>query len=132
MISRRNAIVTVITGLAGLGATRAAFATSPVALFDTDNDGTVDLAEAKKAASDLFDKLDHDKDGTLDIKELQGRLSRKDLGAADPDKDKTLTKDEYLAVVEKRFKAADPDNDGTVSAAEFRTTSGQALARLLH
>ena len=134
MISRRNAIVTAITGLVGLGATRAAFANkpSPVALFDTDNDGTVDLAEAKKAASDLFDKLDHDKDGTLDIKELQGRLSRKDLGAADPDNDKTLTKDEYLAVVEKRFKAADPDNDGTVSAAEFRTTSGQALARLLH
>src|SRR5215469_9730247 len=110
MISRRNAILTAITGLAGLGATRAAFAkkASPVALFDTDNDGT------------------------LDIKELQGRLSRKDLGAADPDNDKTLTKDEYLAVVEKRFKAADPDNDGTVSAAEFRTTSGQALARLLH
>ena len=134
MISRRNAIVGAITGLAGLGATRAAFAKkpSPVALFDTDNDGTVDLAEAKKAASDLFDKLDHDKDGTLDVKELQGRLSRKDLGAADPDNDKTLTKDEYLAVVEKRFKAADPDNDGTVSAAEFRTTSGQALARLLH
>ena len=69
MISRRNAIVAAITGLAGLGATRAAFAKkpSPVALFDTDNDGTVDLAEAKKAASDLFDKLDHDKDGTLDI-----------------------------------------------------------------
>ena len=134
MISRRNAIVAAITGLAGLGATRAAFAKklSPVAPFDTDNDGTVDLAEAKKAASDLFDKLDRDKGGTLDTKELQGRLSRKDLAAADPDNDKTLTKDEYLAAVEKRFKAADPDNDGTVSAAEFRTASGQALARLLH
>jgi Ca2+-binding EF-hand superfamily protein len=134
MISRRNAILTAIAGLAGIGATQAAFAKkpSPVALFDTDNDGTVDLAEAKKAASGLFDKLDRDKDGTLDIKELQGRLSRKDFAAADPDNDKTLTKDEYLAAVEKRFKAADPDNDGTVSAAEFRTASGQALARLLH
>ena len=59
---------------------------SPVALFDTDNDGTVDLAEAKKAAGALFDRLDKDKDGTLDIKELQGRLSRKDFAAADPDK----------------------------------------------
>ena len=134
MISRRNAIVTAITGLAGLGATRAAFAKKPsqVALFDTDNDGTVDLAEAEKAASALFDKLDRDKDGTLDIKELQGRLSRKDFAAADRDDDKTLTKEEYLAAVEKRFKAADDDNDGTVSAAEFRTASGQALARLLH
>ena len=134
MISRRRAILAAMTGLAGIGVTQAASAktASPVALFDTDNDATVDLAEAKKAASGLFDKLDRDKDGTLDITELQGRLSRKDFATADPDKDKTLTKDEYLAVVEKRFKAADPDNDGTVSEAEFRTASGQALARLLH
>jgi hypothetical protein len=133
MISRRNAILAAVTALAGIGATWRAFAKRPssVAKFDTDNDGTVDLAEAKKAASDLFDRLDTDKDGTLDIKELQGRLSRKDFAAADPDKDKTLSKDEYLALVEKRFKAADPDNDGTVSAAEFRTSSGRALARLL-
>jgi hypothetical protein len=104
---------------------------SPVTLFDTDNDSTVDLPEAKKAASALFDKLDTDKDGTLEIKELQGRLSRKDFTAANPDNDKTLSKDEYLAVVEKRFKAADPDNDGTVSAAEFQTAAGRALVRLL-
>jgi hypothetical protein len=71
--------------------------------------GTVDLDEAKKAASALFDKLDTDKDGTLDLKELHGRLTQKEFTAADPDNDGTLTKDEYLAVVEKRFKAADPD-----------------------
>ena len=29
-------------------------------LFDTDNDGTVDIDEAKKAAGELFDKLDTD------------------------------------------------------------------------
>jgi Ca2+-binding EF-hand superfamily protein len=134
MISRRNALLAAIAGLVDLGGAYSAFAKKPslVAKFDTDNDGTVDLAEAKKAASALFEKLDTDKDGTLDIKELQGRLSRKELATADPDNDKTLTKDEYLAAVEKRFKAADPDNDGTVSAAEFRTASGQALARLLH
>jgi hypothetical protein len=67
-----------------------------VKLFDTDNDGTVDLAEAKKAAGALFDKLETDKDGTVTAKELQGRLSKVDLAAADPDKDGTLTKDEYL------------------------------------
>jgi Ca2+-binding EF-hand superfamily protein len=53
-------------------------------MFDTDNDGTVDLAEAKKAASAVFDKLDRDKDGTLDKAELKGRLSAKELAAADP------------------------------------------------
>jgi len=101
------------------------------ARFDTDNDSTVDLAEAKKAAADLFDKLDIDKDGTLSTKELHGRLSGENFAAADPDKDKTLTKEEYLALVEQRFKSADADNDGTVSAAEFRTPAGRALARLL-
>jgi hypothetical protein len=39
-------------------------------------------------------------------------LSAKEFPAADPDKDGTLTKDEYLAVVEQRFKAADPDKTG--------------------
>ena len=51
--------------------------------------------------------------------------------ALDPDNDGTLSKDEYLAVVEKRFKAADPDNDGTVSAAEFKTATGRSLSQLL-
>ena len=46
----------------------AATKTGPVTRFDTDNDGTVDIEEAKKAAAALFDKLDTDKDGTLDFK----------------------------------------------------------------
>jgi Ca2+-binding EF-hand superfamily protein len=100
-------------------------------MFDTDNDGTVDLAEAKKAASAMFDKLERDKDGTLDKRELAGRLSAKELAAADPDHDGTLTKEEYLAVVEQRFKAADPDHDGTLDAKELNTPAGQALLRLL-
>jgi Ca2+-binding EF-hand superfamily protein len=133
MISRRKTILLAFTGL--ISATVPALAKSkkrdPIARFDTDHDGTVDLAEAKKAASDLFAKLDADKDGTLSRKELHGRLSRKDFAAADTDKDKTLTKDEYLAVVEQRFKAADADGDGTVSAAEFKTPAGRALLRLL-
>jgi hypothetical protein len=132
MISRRKALAVAVTGLVAAVTPALARTTyDPVARFDTDNDGTVDLAEAKKAASSLFDRLDTDKDGTLDIKELHGRLSRKAFAAADPDHDGTLTKDEYLALVERRFKAADPDHDGTVSAAEFRTPAGHALARLL-
>jgi hypothetical protein len=100
-------------------------------LFDTDNDGSIDLVEAKKAAGDLFDKLNADKDNTIDTKELQGRLSKKDLAANDPDKDNALTKDEYLAIVEARFKAADPDNDGKVDAKELATPAGKDLVRLL-
>jgi Ca2+-binding EF-hand superfamily protein len=100
-------------------------------MFDTDNDGTVDLAEAKKAASALFDRLESDKDGTLDKRELVRRLSAKELAAADPDHDGTLTKDEYLAVVEQRFSAADPDHDGTLDSKELNSTAGRALLRLL-
>lgn len=100
-------------------------------MLDTDNDGTVDLAEAKKAASALFDRLERDKDGTLDKRELARRLSAKELAAADPDHDGTLTKDEYLALVEQRFATADPDHDGTLDTEELRSPAGQSLLRLL-
>jgi Ca2+-binding EF-hand superfamily protein len=129
MITRRTMTLGLAT-FAALGAVPTWAAPKSV-MFDTDNDGTVDLAEAKKAASAVFDKLDKDKDGTLDKRELRGRLSAKELAAADPDKDGTLTKDEYLNVVEQRFKAADPDNDGTLDAKELKSSAGRALARLL-
>ena len=132
MLSKRKVFTMALTALLGVTAPAlAATKTGPGTHIDTDNDGTVDIDEAKKAASAVFDKLDTDKDGTLDAKELKGRLTQKELTAADPDNDGTLSKDEYLAVVEKRFKAADPDNDGTVSAAEFKTAAGRSLSQLL-
>jgi hypothetical protein len=77
---------------ASLGLPQHAAAAPPGALkaLDTDNDGTVDLAEAKAAASKLFDKLDGDHDGTLDRRELRGRMVSKEFGAADGDHDGTL------------------------------------------
>ena len=132
MLSRRNVFTVAAAALVGVAAPAlAASKTDPLVSFDTDNDGTVDLDEAKKAAGALFDKLDTDKDGTLDLKELKGRLTAKEFKAADPDNDGTLSKDEYLAMVEKRFKAADPDNDGTISAAEFKSRAGLSLSQLL-
>jgi Ca2+-binding EF-hand superfamily protein len=104
---------------------------SSIETLDTDNDGTLDLAEAKKAASALFAKLDRDHDGTVDKRELAGRLSAKEFAAADPDHDGTLTLEEYLAVVEQRFNAANPDKDGTLDAKELRSPAGRALLRLL-
>jgi Ca2+-binding EF-hand superfamily protein len=105
--------------------------TNPVRMFDRDNDGTLDLAEVKSAASTMFAKLDTDRDGTLDARELRGRLSAKELAAADPDHDGTLTLNEYLAVVEQRLNAANPDNDGTLDAKELRSPAGRALLRLM-
>ncbi len=134
MLSRRSILLTLaaaaLTEVAS-PALAASRRTDPIRMFDTDNDGTLDLAEAKKAASALFAKLDRDHDGTLDQRELRGRLNAQEFAAADPDHDGTLTADEYLAVVEQRFNAANPDKDGTLDAKELNTVAGRALLRLL-
>jgi len=133
MISRRSVLLTLAIATLSLASlpVLAASRNNPVQVFDTDNDGTLDLAEVKKAASALFAKLERDRDGTLDKRELAGRLSAKELAAADPDRDGTLTLDEYLAVVEQRFNAANPDKDGTLDAKELNTAAGRALVRLM-
>jgi len=134
MASRRSALLTLAAALLAMGNTQALAASrhaNPIRLFDTDNDGTLDLAEVKKAAATLFAKLDRDHEGTLDRRELAGRLSAKEFAAADPDHDGTLTLDEYLDVVEQRFNAADSDKDGTLDARELNSHAGQALMRLL-
>ncbi len=111
------------------------FALSPAfaasALIDTDKDGTIDMNEAKATASSVFDKLDADHDGALDRAELKGRVPEQDWATADPDSDKTLTKDEYLNYVEFAFKRADKNGDGMVDAKEARTPAGRVLMRLL-
>jgi hypothetical protein len=58
-------------------------------------------------------------------------LSAAEFASADPDKDGTLSKDEYLKLVEGRFKAADYDNDGTLDEKELRSRAGRALLPLL-
>ena len=134
MISRRTCIVSLGVGTLlaiGLPVSAKSRHINLIRLLDTDNDGTIDLAEAKAAASAMFDRLERDKDGTLDKHELARRLSAKELAAADLDHDGTLTKDEYLAVVEQRFSAADPDHDGTLDAKELTSGAGRALLRLL-
>jgi Ca2+-binding EF-hand superfamily protein len=108
-----------------------AFAASALQTLDPDKDGTVDLNEAKTAASALFDQLDVDHDGTLDRKELTDRISAEDWKIADPDNDKTISKAEYMAFVEVAFKRANPDNDGTIDAKELKSPAGHALLRLL-
>jgi EF hand len=134
MISRR--FVLGITAVAILSATASPVLAvsrrnAAMRMLDTDNDGTLDLAEAKKAASAVFARLDRDHDGTLDRRELRGRLSASEFAAADPDHDGTLTMEEYLGLVERRFNAANPDKDGTLDAKELNTSAGRALLRLL-
>jgi len=115
--------------LAHVGIAQAASAS--LTALDPDNDGSVDLSEAKAAAAKVFAKLDPDKDGTLDAKELSGRVDEAALKAADPDNDGTLDQKEYDAIVEARFKAADPDNDGTLDDKELATDAGKSFLSLV-
>ena len=112
-------------------AQRAQAASASLTALDPDNDGTVDLAEAKAAAAKLFVKLDPDKDGTLDAKEFAGRVDAAGLKGADPDNDGTLDQKEYDTLVEMRFKAADPDNDGTLDEKELQTAAGKSFLLLV-
>ena len=120
-----------LAGVMTLPATSAlAKAAGPVAALDTDDDGTVDLKEINKSATDLFASLETDADGTVDFKEMKGRVSKKDFKTADPDNDGTLSKDEFLTMVSVMFKDADPDNDGTLDAKELASKKGKALLRV--
>lgn len=94
-------------------------------------DGTLDLAQMEAAAAAAFEKLNKDGDTTLDYSEAKERLSRDAFLAADPDADKTLSKQEYVEMAEKLFNAADTNNNGVLDAKELRSHAGQALLRLL-
>ena len=62
---------------------------------------------------------------------MTGILSPKAVKKADRDKDDTLDKAEFLALVEKRFNAADHDHDGKLDAKELSTDEGRAVVALL-
>lgn len=134
---RKLTIIAAMLGVAGtlsvIGSAQAAASPSAhMKVWDTDSDGTMDMAEARKAAAARFEKLDTDHDGTVDTKEMAPTgVGKMTFAKADVDKDGTLDKAEYLTIVDARFKAADPDNDGTVSDSELRSNAGMALARLL-
>jgi Ca2+-binding EF-hand superfamily protein len=123
-------LVIVALGFGGCG--RSDDSAAALKDLDPDNDGTIDLNEAKIGGAKKFAKLNPDNDGTLDTKELSGVLDAAQIKAADPDNDGTLDTKEYEAVVEQRFKAANPDNDGTVDKKELETPAGQDLLKLIH
>jgi Ca2+-binding EF-hand superfamily protein len=102
-----------------------------VAKYDSDKDKTLSLDEVKAAASAHFDQLNKDGDSTLEANEVKAILGPKAFTAADTDHDGSLSKAEYLALVEKLFGKADADHNGTLTAAELRSKSGHALRRLI-
>src|SRR5262249_47693494 len=130
-LSRRGAVLTIVISLLGSLPASAASDFELISGLDMDHDGTVALDEAKKAAAILFDRIDRKRDGKLTRHELSGRLSVRELAAADTGHNGTLGKDEFMALVEQRFNAADLAHDGHLTPAELRTPAGRALMRLL-
>ncbi len=102
---------------------------------DTDNDGTLDRAEAKATPfiDKHFEAIDTDKDGTISMAEIQafskartGEMHAKGeamFKAADKDSDGTLDPAEAKAMprVAKHFADIDADKDGTVTIDEIHT-----------
>jgi len=133
-MTRRTIILALVSAGLALGAIAPALSASKhgvMQTLDPNGDGTIDLAEARKVAGAVFDRIDHNKDGLVNKRELGGRVTPQEFAAADRNRDGKLSKDEYLSVVEKRFKAADPANTGKVSERELFSRTGRPLARLL-
>jgi Ca2+-binding EF-hand superfamily protein len=122
----------LVSGLCLAACGRSGNSGAALKALDSDNDGTINLAEAQAGGSKIFAKLNVDNDGTLDAKELAGRFGEAGIKAADPDNDGTLDLKEYEAVVAERFKAADPDNDGTVDKKELKSPAGQELLKFIY
>jgi Ca2+-binding EF-hand superfamily protein len=126
-------IALLLAGALCLGACgRSGESSAALKAIDTDNDGTIDLAEAQAAGAKIFAKLNTDNDKTLEAKELDGRLDAAAIKAADPDNDGSIDAKEYEALIAERFKAADPDNDGTLDKKELHSPAGKELLKLIY
>lgn len=99
--------------------------------IDPDNDGSMTMLEAFRAAKATFRKLNKDGDITLEIDELGGRMSAKAFAKADLIKWKGLNLGEYLREVRNRFNYINRDGDRTIECDELNTKHGRLLARLL-
>src|SRR5258707_12807835 len=115
MISRRSVLLTLAfatLSVASAPVLAGSRRLDVVRMFDTDNDGTLDLPEVKKAASALFARLDRDHDGTLDKRELAGGLTPKEIAAADPGHGGTRFLGGDLVSVVQGVHSANPGKGG--------------------
>ena len=103
-------------------------------------DQTLSLKEVDAYAMKRFDELNTNKDRTLSMKELAGRLSEAEFKEANTShrRDRTLSRDEFKAYVDKLFVEANihPEQghaaaDGTLSKNELETKAGKKLMKLL-
>jgi len=98
--------------------------------FDTNNDGSVNMAEFNAAATERFKRMDGDADGILSKDEFRSYMrARKDerkkkkFARMDTNNNGSVERDEYLAhkqaKAERKYARMDKDGNGSVSKEEF-------------
>lgn len=98
--------------------------------FDTNADGSVDMAEFKIAAAERFKKMDADNDGIVSKDEFRSHMrARKDerkeksFARMDTNGNGSIERDEFLAHkkarAERKFTRMDKDANGSVSKEEY-------------
>lgn len=110
--------------------------------WDSDEDGTVSLAEANERRAEFFSVLDDDEDGKIVAKEFTAFLTNQrmppeeatngqrglfgmDLAFNDANKDGFVTKEEFLAQTQRWLDGMDRSGDGKVTSADFGPRNGQ-------
>ena len=131
----RNLVLAVLAGLiANLSGATASFAQRTCRVLTPiypGNQGVLSHVEAIALGGAAFDRINVDNDGSLDARELKGRMTPAEIANEDPDKDGTLDKGEYLAVVDARFGAVNAKARNILSCRELRSKPGEALLQLL-
>lgn len=97
--------------------------------FDTNNDGSVNIAEFNAAAAERFKRMDGDANGILSKDEFRahmrakkGERKQKKFARMDTNGNGTVERDEFLAhkqaKAERKFTRMDKNGDGSVSKEE--------------
>jgi len=123
-----------------------------VKAVDRTHTGKISRNDTKQFVLDNFDRLDADHDGTLSLEELEAplraqlshasgtdqaslRSSLRSLGQdfkeMGKDRNGTVSKDEYVAFVQRQFDAANADKDETLEPKELASSKGRRILVLL-
>jgi hypothetical protein len=102
-----------------------------IAIYDSNHDLGLDLAEVRAAGGKHFDTLNRDGDTTLEMPEVLGIVGPRMFAWADRDHDGSLSKEEYLALVGRLFRRADTQHFGRLYSRDLRGKAAQALLELI-
>lgn len=98
----------------------------PLKVIDPDNDGRLELAEVRKAASDTWKKVSASRNKS---EEFLVRLGSTELSEGTGGVG--VLEKEYVEIATSMFKAADADKDGSVDCKELEADIGLTLLKML-